>query len=298
MEIISELTSIPNLSLALGFFDGVHLGHQSVIGCAVDMAHSIRCRSAVLTFEKHPECYLNNLPVKNLTSTEDKHKYIEQLGVDYLIYLNFDEICKLTPMQYLDEVIFKYFSPKAISTGFNHHFGIGRSGGVNFLANCQSRYGYSYAATPPQTIFGEVISSSSIRYYLKTGAIPIANSMLGRSFSIAGNVIEGKKIGRTIGFPTANIVYPNDIIQIPYGVYDVNVILDDGTLHKGIANYGSSPTVEDGLLPKLETYILDFDGNLYGKNIRIEFLKMIRKEVKFDNLEELKTQIEIDIQSL
>lgn len=298
MEIISELTHIPNLSLALGFFDGVHLGHQAVIGCAVDMAHSIRCRSAVLTFEKHPECYLNNLPQKNITSAEDKYKIIEKLGVDFLIVLNFEEICKLTPMQYLEEILVKYYYPKAISTGFNHHFGIGRSGGVNFLANYQSKFGYAYTATPPQTVFGEVISSSSIRYYLKTGSLPIVNSMLGRTFSISGTVVEGQKLGRKIGFPTANIIYPDDIIEIPHGVYDVNVTFEDGTLHKGLASFGTSPTVSDDGVEKLETYILNYDGNLYGKNIRIDFLKMIRKEVKFNSLDELKTQIELDVQSI
>ena len=262
MEVISELTKIPNLSLALGFFDGVHLGHQAVIGCAVDVAHAARCRSAVLTFKKHPECYLNNLPERYLTSVEDKYALIECLGVDYLIELNFEDICKLTPMQYLDEVLLKYISPQAISTGFNHHFGVGRSGGVNFLANCQSRYDYIYTATPPQTIFGDVISSSAIRQYLKSGAIPLANSMLGRSFSLTGKVVEGRKIGRTIGYPTANIIYPDKIFELQYGVYDVQVTLKNGTIHKGLANFGVSPTVSNISVPTLETYILDFDGDL------------------------------------
>ncbi len=298
MEIITELTKIPNLSLALGFFDGVHLGHQAVIDCAVDLARSLRCQSAVLTFEKHPECYLNNLPQKNLTSDEDKYNIIRGLGVDYLIMLDFENICKLTPNQYLEEILLRYFSPKAISTGFNHHFGIGRSGGVNFLANYQSRYDYIYTATPPQTIFGEVISSSAIRQYLKTGEIPIANSMLGRSFSVSGTVIEGKKLGQTIGFPTANIIYPENVIELPYGVYEVNAFLENGIPMHGLANYGISPTISGDGTPILETHIVGFDGDLYGKYLRIEFQKMIRNELKFDNLDELKTQIEIDLQSL
>ena len=297
MEIITELAKIPNLSLALGFFDGVHLGHKTVIDCAVDMGRSLRCRSAVVTFEKHPECYLKNLPSKNLMMDEDKHEIIKSFGVDFFIVLDFDKICTLTPTQYLDEVIIKYFSPKAISTGFNHHFGIERSGGVTFLANCQSKYDYIYTATPPQTLFGEVISSSSIRQYLKLGEIPLANSMLGRSFSVSGQVVEGRKIGRKIGYPTANIIYPDNIIEIPYGVYDVHVVLENKTIYRGLSNYGISPTV-NGETPMLETYILDYNGDLYGKYIRIEFMKMLRPEVKFANMDELKTQIEIDLQSL
>lgn len=298
MEIIKGLTNIPNLSLALGFFDGVHLGHQAVIGCAVDLAHSIRCKSAVLTFEKHPECYLSNLPQKNLTTARDKFYLIEKLGVDYLILLDFEEIKDYTPAQYLENILVKYYSPKAISTGFNHHFGLGRSGGVSFLADNQVRFDYIYSATPPQSIFGEVVSSSAIRYYLREGLLPMANSMLGRSFSIYGTVVEGQKIGQKLGFPTANIIYPENVIEIKYGVYSVEVILADGSKHKGIANYGLAPTIRNTGVTLLEVHIPNFKGNLYGQEIRVNFQKMIRPEIKFNSVEELKTQIEIDIQSI
>ncbi len=298
MEIITGLRKIPNLSLALGFFDGVHLGHQAVIGCAVELAHSSRCKSAVLTFEKHPEHYLNDLQKKYIISTKDKYDLIEDLGVNYIIELDFESIFKLNPTQYLEDILVKYFSPIAISTGFNHHFGVGRSGGVNFLANCQCRYNYLYAATPPQTIFGEIISSSAIRRHIKSGTIPLVNSMLGRNFSISGTVIPGKKIGHTIGFPTANINYPEEIVELPNGVFAVRVILPDKSEHKGLANFGISPTISADGKKSLETYILNFDDDLYGKDIKIEFIKMIRPEFQFDSLDDLKTQIEIDIQSL
>lgn len=298
MEIVTELTKIPNLSLALGFFDGVHLGHQAVISCAVDLSHTFDCPSAVLTFKAHPACYLNNLPHKNLSSKQDKYDLIEKLGVDYVIELDFESICKYSPAQYLSDIIYEYYSPKAISTGFNHHFGAGRTGGVTFLSNRQEKYNYVYAATPPQSIFGEVISSSTIRYYIKTGAFTLANSMLGRSFSVSGTVVEGHKVGQTIGYPTANIIYPDDIVEPQYGVYEVNIELDDGKVYKGIANFGVSPTVSMDGKPSLETHIFNFNGDLYGKNIRIYFLRMIREEVKFDNINDLKAQIDLDIQTL
>lgn len=298
MEIVRELREIPNLSLALGFFDGVHLGHQAVINCAVDFARDNDCQSAVVTFREHPYCYFKGSSPKYILTLEDKYKYIEKLGVDYLIELDFAEVCKMTPMQYLQDVLVKYFSPKAISTGFNHKFGVDKTGNVMFLSDCQEKFDYIYFATPPQSIYGDVISSTAIRQFIKSGSVFMADAMLGRKFAVSGTVVKGKELGATIGYPTANIIYPLDIVEPPHGVYEVEVEIGDSKIYKGLANFGVSPTVSNSGICSLETYILNYKGNLYDTDIKVSFGRFIRPEIKFSNLDELKTQIDLDIQSL
>lgn len=298
MEIVRELREIPNLSLALGFFDGVHLGHQAVINCAVDFARDNDCQSAVVTFREHPYCYFKGSSPKYILTLEDKYKYIEKLGVDYLIELDFAEVCKMTPMQYLQDVLVKYFSPKAISTGFNHKFGVDKTGNVMFLSDCQEKFDYIYFATPPQSIYGDVISSTAIRQFIKSGSVFMADAMLGRKFAVSGTVVKGKELGATIGYPTANIIYPLDIVEPPHGVYEVEVEIGDSKIYKGLANFGVAPTVSNSGICSLETYILNYKGNLYDTDIKVSFGRFIRPEIKFSNLDELKTQIDLDIQSL
>jgi riboflavin kinase/FMN adenylyltransferase len=282
----------------LGFFDGVHLGHQAVIKCAVEYARSIAVESAVVTFNQNPNSFLEGTTPKYILTLEDKYKYMEELGVDYIIELDFAEICNMSYGQYLEDVLIKYFRPQAISTGFNHKFGFERGGTVKFLSDNQDKYKYLFFATPPEAIWGDIISSSAIRGFIQSGATDMAATMLGRKFSVSGSVIKGRELGRTIGYPTANIIYPLDIIEPPYGVYDVDVTLDDGRVLRGIANFGTSPTVSNDGIAILEVHILDFEGDLYDKQIKISFNRRLREELKFDSIEELKTQIEFDIQNL
>lgn len=299
MEIVRELSEIPNLSLALGFFDGVHLGHQAVINCAVDFAKENNCKSAVVTFKEHPYCYFKGASPKYILTLEDKYKYIADLGVDYLIELDFAQVCKMTPMQYLEDILVKYFSPRAISTGFNHKFGVDKTGNVMFLSDCQEKFDYIYFATPPQSIYGDMISSTAIRQFIKSGSVFMADTMLGRKFAVSGTVIKGKELGATIGYPTANIIYPLDIVEPPHGVYEVEVNIGESSkVYKGLANFGIAPTVSNSGICTLETYILNFKGNLYDTDIKVSFGRFIRPEIKFSNLDELKTQIDLDIQSL
>ena len=299
MEIVRELREIPNLALALGFFDGIHLGHQAVISCTVEAAKLLGCESAVLTFREHPSYHLHGESPNYILALEDKYKYLEELGLDYVIELDFASICHMSPAEYLEGIIVSYFSPKFISTGFNHRFGANRAGNVMFLSDAQEKYSFAYTATPPQSIYGDVISSSEIRRFIKAGAIEMVNSMLGRKFSVRGSVIKGKQLGREIGYPTANIIYPLDIVEPPYGVYDVDVELVDGSQYRGLANFGISPTVTNDGIPSLEVYLLDFDGReLYDQEIKVSFSRYVRPEIKFENLDALKMQIEFDLQSL
>lgn len=299
MKIIKKLTNIPNLSLALGFFDGVHIAHQKLIKNAVDFACQNETKSAVVTLKQQPYCFLNHIEPKYICTRGESFKIIENSGIDYLIELDFEEVSDMTSLEYLKDILIKNFSPVGIFTGFNHHFGLNREGNCDFLAKYAQEFGYSFFALSSQEINGKLISSSAIREYLEQGKIEDANSMLGRNFSVEGVVIEGNKIGRTINFPTANINYPDDIVQIPNGVYGVKAELSDGRIIKGISNFGVKPTVCNNCQKVLETHILDgFDEDIYEQKIKIHFLKFIRPEQKFDSIEELKKQIKTDILSL
>ncbi len=298
MEVIGELREIPQLSLALGFFDGLHLGHQAVITCAVDYARNNGYKSALITFKEHPSNVLYNTPVKYIIRKAQKYKMLEEFGIDYLFELNFADVYKMSPDEYLRDILVKYFSPVAISTGFNHKFGVNQSGDVVFLADSQVVYNYLYFGTPRKDVYGEVISSSAIRKAVSKGDFFLVSAMLGRKFNVEGEVIHGRHLGRTIGYPTANIIYPDVLVKPQYGVYDVSVHLEDGRIHRGLANFGQKPTVSDDGKEELEIYLIDFDGDLYGQKIDVEFTKFIRLERKFDSLEALKSQIDLDLQHL
>ena len=292
MQIFSELNKNPNLSLALGYFDGVHLGHQAVIKNAVDFAHQNGNKSAVITFSDHPCCYFWGVCPKYILTRKEREEKIAELGVDYLYELDFESISGLTAEDYLKNILVKHFTPSSISTGWNHNFGYKKSGNVKFLAQHAKKFDYKYFDLPPQKKDNEIISSTSIRKLLSAGKIEKANSMLGYNFLISGEVITGNRIGRTIGFKTANLLYPPELIDLPFGVYSV-----DTQFGKGIANFGTRPTV-DGKGTLLEVHILDFDKDIYGQNLTVKFNKMIRTEKKFPSLDALKTQIKLDINSI
>ena len=297
MKILEELSNdidFKNASLALGFFDGVHTGHRAVIKSAVQYAKMNNTKSAVITFQRHPQEIFGG-DCKYINTREQRAKLISELDVDYLFELDFtSKLAQKTGEEYL-KMIVEYFKPKYISTGFNHTFGIKlngiQSGNPELLEYYQEKYGYKYTQIPPQTMDDEVISSSKIKSYLSIGEIEKANKMLGYEFSINGTVIHGNHIGRTIGFPTANIKYPQNIIEIPYGAYSTTIFNK-----KAVTNYGKKPTIGNNIEPVAEAHILNFDKDIYNTNIEIKFIKRIREEQKFSSVEELKEQINKDIQ--
>lgn len=296
MQILHDLSENPNLSLALGYFDGVHIGHQAVIKNAVNYAKQNGGKSAVITFKDHPCCFFHGVCPKYILTREYREKFIADLGVDYLYELDFEKLAGLSAEEYLENILIKHFSPKSISTGFNHNFGHNKTGDVKFLEQESIKYNYKYFALPPQKYDGEVISSTKIRKLLSDGQIDTANKMLGRNFIIEGTVIKGRQIGRTIGFRTANILYPLELIDIPFGVYSVLVNYASQT-YQGIANFGVRPTV-NGQGALLEVHILDFERDIYGEVLEVKFIKMLRTERKFDSLDSLKQQISRDIKSI
>lgn len=292
MQIFNEINQNKNLSLALGFFDGIHAGHRAVIKSAVNYAKQHNTKSAVITFKEHPCCYFWGVKPKYILTKQEREKQIEALGVDYLYELNFEEISGLTAQDYLKDVLINHFTPISISTGWNHNFGCQKSGDVKFLRENSKKYGYKYFEIPAVKVDNTVVSSTKIRSFLSQGNLQKANLMLERNFTISQTVIKGNQIGRTIGFKTANLVYPSELIELPYGVYTVQT-----QYGKGIANFGTRPTI-NGSQAILEVHILDFEKDIYGEILEVQFLKMLRKEQKFASLEDLKKQIQIDIKHI
>lgn len=297
MQVLNELIKIPELSIALGFFDGIHKGHQAVIKNAVNFANQNNTKSAVITFKDHPCCFFYGTKPKYLLTREEKHAKIAALGIDYLFEIDFESISGLKADEYLKDVLVKYFTPKAITTGWNHNFGYKQSGNVKFLAQNAEKYDYKYFEIPPQKEGLKNISSTAIRDYLFDGLIEDANKMLGYKFSIKGEVVEGQKLGRKIGFRTANLIYPDELVDLPFGVYSVEVN-HNNKIYKGITNFGIRPTVSDNNIKSLETHILDFDKDIYGENIEVSFIKMLRAEKKFNSIDELTKQINKDIKEI
>ncbi len=267
------------VNLILGFFDGVHLGHQEVIKSALDDSESI-----LVTLNESPAKFFGN-DVKYILSRKNSVNKIIKAGVSKVVLEDFETIHNYTAKDYLAYLIAQY-SPKSIVTGFNYTFGKNKSGNSEFLKNNQQKFGYKYICTSPFSMNGEVVSSTLIKKYLKEGNLHKANKLLGSNFILEGNVISGAQLGRTLGFPTANLEYPKEIVEIPYGAYAVKA--GDKL---GIMNYGIKPTVNQSYEPIIEVHILNFEGNLYGKNLKIEVIERIREEKKFDSTETLKEQL-------
>ncbi|MCM1003253.1 MAG: riboflavin biosynthesis protein RibF [Candidatus Gastranaerophilales bacterium] len=270
-------------SLILGFFDGVHKGHREVIKTAC-------CgeKSVLITFKDSPALYFGK-NVEYILPREKSYEIIKSLGVDEIVEQDFSTLAEISADDYLDLLVKKY-SPVSISTGFNHTFGKGRLGNSEFLTQNQTKYNYKYFCSPACVIDDEVVSSTKIREFLMQGNIEKANEFLDSNFLIKSTVIEGAKLGRQLGFPTANMIYPNGIVRIPYGVYAVKV-----SDKPAILNWGVKPTV-NGKTEFLEVHIPNYEADLYNLPLEVEFIKKIRDEKKFANLDELKHQIKKDVE--
>ena len=279
-------------SVVLGFFDGVHAGHRELINSAVNFSGVNK--TILLTFKTSPSLYFNGIE-EYIRTREKSVQIIKNLGVDVVEETDFSAIANQSAEDYLKNILQKY-SPKAIYTGFNHSFGYNRTGNPKFLSEKSKELGFEYYCLEPYKIDNQIVSSTYIKKLLKEGNIKLANKLLVEPFSISGEVIRGNQIGRTIGFPTANINYPNSIVRIPFGVYSVNLTVEN-KLCQGIMNWGRKPTINNSS-PVAEIHIIGFNGDLYGKNISVNVLDYIRSEEKFNSIEELKQQIEKDLACL
>lgn len=295
MKIICGLETEYGLSLALGSFDGIHLGHAVVLKNTVKFAKENSVKSGVILFRNHPREYFSNGKFESIIELNDKLNMLSKIGIDNVYLLDFDsEIANMTAQEYFENIIIKVFRPSAVTTGFNHTFGRNGEGNNKTLEEYSKIYNFRYFSIPPVTSNNHDVSSSIIRQAVKLTDFDLAKDLLGYHFYIKSPVIHGRQIGRTINYPTANLIYPENIVKVPLGVYYVYVNTG-GNTYRGIMNYGFRPTVDGSsreLVP--EVHLLDFSGNLYGNIIRVSFVAKIRDEKKFSSLEKLKEQLKKD----
>ena len=289
---IKDIQSSNNY-IALGSFDGLHIGHLSLIYKVVEIAKKNNGKSMVFTFKNHPKTLIDKGSIPKLLMNNDrKVEILRSHKVDIVCFQEFNlEFMKMTPKEFVEFLVFKY-NVKGFIVGFNYKFGYKNLGNVEFLKSLQSDYGYELYVMEPCTYKNEVISSTRIRKALEAGEVLDAGKMLSLPYTLSGKIIHGRQIGRTIGFPTANLQYEENFILPKAGVYYTNIMVNNN-IYKGITSIGSNPTV-DGKAITVETYILDFDREIYGEKINLSFIKKIRDMEKFNGIEELKSQLERD----
>lgn len=296
---IEQLAGIPGpLHLAIGVFDGVHLGHQAVIRRALDAAQTRGGTAVVVTFDPHPMRVLRpDQAPRLLTSTEHKLRLIRDLGVAHQLVIHFDkEFAATEPEDFIRSLAAAARPLREICVGFEWSFGKGRAGNLALLDRLGAQLGFEEVGLPAITIEGEIVSSTLIRRAIEEGNLERAAMFLGRPFTILGTVVEGDKLGRTIGFPTANLSAHNEQYP-PNGVYAVEVRRGTETL-RGVVNIGVRPTIANASGERvLEAHIFAFSGDLYGEDLEITFRKFLRPEQKFAGLDALKAQIARDAEA-
>jgi riboflavin kinase / FMN adenylyltransferase len=292
---LSELSEIPGpLCVAIGVFDGVHLGHQALMRRAMNEAARLRGSALVLTFHPHPARVLRPDSAPHLlTSTPHKLRLIEKLGCQYLLQATFDAAFAAQPPEVFVEALARSTSSlRMICVGHNWAFGKGRSGNVALLTALGGSFGFEKVEIEPVEIDGELVSSTRIRKAVEEGDFDTARRLLGRDYTILGTVRAGAGLGHGIGFPTANLAAHNERFP-PNGVYAVRVSMDSRWLD-GVANVGVRPTVGGTAERVLEVYIFDYSGDCYGKDLEVKFERFLRPEQKFSSIEELRAQIARD----
>ncbi|MGD6803066.1 bifunctional riboflavin kinase/FAD synthetase [Rossellomorea vietnamensis] len=288
----------PPLSMALGYFDGVHRGHQKVIKTAIKEAGESGLSTAVMTFDPHPSVVLGrkHKHVHYITPLQDKIKLMEELGVEYLFIVRFtSDFANLHPQEYVDQYIIN-LNVRHVSAGFDFSYGKLGKGNMETL-QFHSRDKFSYTTVNKQTDHEEKISSTLIRKSLAEGEAEKVEHLLGRYYSTSGTVIHGDKRGRKIGFPTANIELSDDYIIPKLGVYAVRIFVQNHW-HNGVANLGYKPTFNnpDDKVLSIEVHIFDYNSSIYGEEVKVEWHKYIRSEQKFNGIQQLIAQIEKDKQ--
>jgi len=281
--------------LTIGTFDGVHLGHQKIITSLVSKAKQKSLQANILTFFPHPRMVLQKESnLKLIDTLEEKQNLLSELGIDNLIIQPFSkEFSKLTAIEFTRDVLVNELGMSALMIGYDHRFGKNREASVEDLIRYGQSYNFEVTVIPAQDISSITVSSTKIRDAIKISNFKKVNQFLGRPYELNGKVIKGNGVGRTIKYPTANIEI-KEIYKLipPKGVYLVKIYLGKNEL-SGMMNIGNRPTI-NGLNQTIEVHIFDFDKDIYGKNLKVCFLKKIRKEKKFDSLPSLKSQLKKD----
>lgn len=291
---LEEIETIEETVIALGNFDGVHKGHQQIISRTVKSAEAAGFKSAVFTFSNHPKNLMaDKIVVKNILYADEKAAIIESLGVDYMFNIPFDQtILTMDPIDFIDDLLIGKFNMRQAYCGFNYRFGYKAAGNAEILMKEGMKKGFGIHIQEPFTIDGNLVSSTFIRSLIQEGKVDQCIKYMGRLYSIGGEVVVGNKLGRTIGFPTSNIMIDETMVTPPNGVY-VTYCTYNGVRYPSVTNVGVKPTI--GTYHKnVETHIFNFDKELYGKTIRVEFLEKTRDERKFESVEALSKQITDD----
>jgi riboflavin kinase/FMN adenylyltransferase len=291
---LQEISMSGETVVALGNFDGVHKGHQELIKRTVKSAKVAGFKSAVFTFSNHPKNVIaDTQTIKNILSWEDKVSIIKSFGIDYLVSVPFDSaMLAMKPEQFIMDILVEKMKMREAYCGFNYQFGHLATGNAELLMKVGLRENFGIHILEPIKIDGVVVSSSLMRTLISEGRVDECEKYLGRYYSIGGTVITGNQIGRTIGFPTSNIILDEGMVTPANGVYVTHCIYNN-VRYKGVTNVGVKPTIGDNKYT-IETHIFDFNHDIYGKEIRVEFLLKLRDEMKFNSITELAAQIAID----
>ena len=282
--------------IALGFFDGVHLGHGALLRRAAEEAKKRGCESAVFTFDRPPKEVITGIPCPLINSPEDRAELVRRLyGIDEMIMVPFDDEMRTTPWdRFVTDILVGRYGAVHLVAGHDHHFGHRNQGSPELLKEKCAELGLGCDIIPAVTLDGVTVSATPIRKLLEEGDVETARAFLGHPHVLTQTVGHGRQLGRTIGIPTANLVAPPHVLLPKRGVYAAKITLPDGRAFGGVTNVGVRPTVNNGQDVTVEPWILDFDGDLYGQAIRVEFFRRLRDERKFESLDALRSQIETD----
>ncbi len=296
---INEVKDICNAVVTIGTFDGVHLGHQAIFREMVRLAREVGGSTVVVTFHPHPRQVLNidRVNLRFICSQEDKMRRIAESGIDNVVVIPFTKEFSRTPSDsFIKDLIINRLHPAAIVVGYDHHFGKNRMGDFKLLQDLARQYQFKVVRVEALDVDDIAVSSTKIRNALSVGNVKVANKLLGYTYSVTGTVVRGNEIGRTIGFPTANLDISKEFKMISNaGVYACRVNID-GKDYDAMANTGMRPTIGDRADGDfiIEVNVFDFDGDLYGKQLTVRFYDRIRDEEKFKGLPELKAQLQQD----
>lgn len=305
---LDEFAKIANAVVTIGTFDGVHIGHRKIISRLTEVARQCNGESVILTFFPHPRMILNpeDINLKLITTINERAALLEKLGVDHLIITPFTrDFSNLSAETYIKQILVDKIGTSKIVIGYDHHFGKDRQGNLHELQKFAPEYNFEVEEIPKQDIHDVAVSSTQVRNALIKGDVETANSFLGHSFSLYGQVIKGDQLGRTLGFPTANLLIEENYKLIPDdGIYAVKVKTDSRSevsdlntqIYNGMAYIGNRPTI-NGMSRNIEVNIFDFDRDIYREYITIEFLHFIRGDIRFNNMESLRLQITNDKQT-
>ncbi len=283
-------------AVSLGKFDGLHRGHQKLIRHVLDEKER-GLQAVIFTFEKNPTRMLSGLSAQNIMTNEERRALLEEAGIDRLLECPFvPELSHMEPERFVEEILVRQLRTAFVAVGKDFRFGYQRHGDAALLERMGAQCGFRVEVIEKELSHGRDISSSYVREALHEGNIPLANELLGYRYFVSGKVLHGRQIGRTLGLPTTNLVPPPDKLLPPNGVYLTRTWIENGEeSYYGITNIGYKPTVGAEDQKGVETFLFDYDGDLYGKELKVEFLEYERPEQKFRSLEELKARILSDV---